>query len=364
MGVTLVVSMLLMVLKKKYVTKDLNISFGSIGISFGLIGVALLVSSIANHFMRSSEFEGYSWMAVGIAFVVILLYFLFVLTSKRGYLSDLLKIYYVMNILILCELLSKIIKGDEFIFNTGIGGKNVVSLVIEICIPFVAAIFARNKYRIDTLVIIYLDYYFIVSSESRGGLVTLFILTLLLAVIISKAFDKCRKMDKYEYSRNYFIAFCGIVAAVCFGYMFIDGFREGILHLMSRGSDLTGREEIWKDAFAYVKEDWIFGGSLSALFELFPKWFWQTDSVGIWLCHNTFVTLIASGGLLAIFAYIYNIFETIYASVKVKSIMKYVFIYFLFIGFIHGMVDNTFFSPIYMIPFILIFSKRELKAVF
>lgn len=368
MAITLVASMLLMVLKKKYATKDLNVAFGSIGISFGLIGFSLLVSSIVNHFVRTSEFEGYGWMATGVALLIILLYFLFVFTSKQGYLCDLLKIYYIMNILILAQLFSKIIKGDQFIYNTGVGGKNVVSLIIEICIPFVAAIFAKNKYRFDALAIIYLDYYFVVNSESRGGLITLFVLTVLLAVILSKAFEKDRGKKlfqmNYDYLRNYFIAFCGIVVAVFFGYMCIDGFREGILHLLERGDDLTGREDIWRDGLSYTKDNPFFGGSLSALFELFPKWYWQTDEVGIWLCHNTFVTLLASGGLLALFAYLYNIFETIYVSFKINNIMRYVFIYFLLIGFIHGMVDNTFFSPIYMIPFILMFSKIEIRPVF
>lgn len=367
MGAALVLSMLLMVLKKKYVTKDLNISFGSIGISLSLIVLTLIISSTVNHFVRTSEFESYGWMAAGIALLILLLYFLFVFTSKRGFMSDLLKIYYVMNILILCELFAKIIKGDNFIYNTGVGGKNVVSLIIEICIPFVAAIFAKNKYRFDALAIIYLDYYFIVNSESRGGLVTLFILTILLAVILSKAFDKNNGIKlnkyKYEYTRNYFLAFCGIVIAIFFGYMCIDGFKEGIQHLLERGNDLTGREDIWRDGLSYTKDNILFGGSLSALFELFPKWYWQTDEVGIWLCHNTLVTLLASGGLLALLAYIYNIFETIYVSLKINTVMRYVFIYFLLIGFIHGMVDNTFFSPIYMIPFILMFSKRELRNV-
>jgi hypothetical protein len=362
-GIALTLSLVLMLLKKKYITKDLNISFGSIGISLGLIVMALIVSSIVNHFVRTSEFESYGWMATGLAALALLCYFLLVFTSKEGFMSDLLKIYYVMNLLILCELFAKILRGDTYIYNTGVGGKNVVSLIIEICIPFVAAIFAKNKFRLDAIAIIYLDYYFVVNSESRGGLITLFILTILLAVILSKAFDKGKKINSYEHTRNYFLAFCGIVIAVCVGYMCIDGFQQGIQNLMDRGDDLTGREDIWRDALVYAKDDWFSGGSLSALFEMFPKWYWQTDEVGIWLCHNTFVTLIASGGLFALFAYIYNIFETIYASVKTNGIMKYVFIYFLLIGFIHGMVDNTFFSPIYMIPFILIFSKKELGSI-
>ena len=362
MAAALVVGLLLMTLKKIFVTKDLNLSFGSMGISLSLMVLLLLASSVVNQIVRTSEFAGYGWLAVGVAFIIVLFYFLFVFTSKEGYLYYLVKIFYALNILMFVELFSGMINSNPHIYNTGLGGKNVVSIVLEICIPFVAIAFARNKWRIDSIIIILIDYFFIIDSKSRGGLVTVLVLTLLLAYILSFASDNKVKRNKYQYLRNYIIAFSGIVLAIVIGYFYFEPITQGIDYLLVRGDDLSGREGIWDTALSYTKDNWLFGGSLSALFEMFVKYDFMSPagSVGIWLCHNTFITFLASGGILVLLAYLSNVFETVRTSIKINSVIKYAVIYFILIGLIHGMIDNTYFSIIYMIPMVLIFSKGEL----
>jgi len=70
-------------------------------------------------------------------------------------------------------------------------------------------------------------------------------------------------------------------------------------------------------------------------------------SVGILLCQNTLITFLASGGILVLSGYLFNIFETVLAFIKINSVIKYVVIYFILIDLIHGMIDNTYFSIVY-----------------
>ena len=43
-------------------------------------------------------------------------------------------------------------------------------------------------------------------------------------------------------------------------------------------------------------------------------------------------------------------------SLSLEKYYKYVYLLFIAIGLIHGLVDNTFFSIEYMIPYIIMFS--------
>ena len=367
MGVALILSLLLMFLKKALVTKDITFNFGSIGISLSLIVFFLFASELVNQFTRPTIYDGYGWVSILIAGVILLMYFFFVSTAEKGYMDHLSKVFYSMNAIVLLELFAVIISvnfsGRNYIYDLGWGTKNVISLALEICLPFVALIFSNNKRRVDTLIILGLDYFFIFASHSRGGSVTALGLSFILAYILASGFGSRKTRGKKRFLINYLI-FIGGVVAVCYSfYLFSPTVHNNINYLLQNTTNLTDREKIWETCIVYVKQNWLFGGSMTALFEMYQE-FGYNDYIGIWLCHNTVFTLITAGGVLCVLAYIYNVFETVYASFKIKNMMKYAAICFLLIGFVHGMVDNTFFNPLYMIPFIMIFSKPDLQNVY
>jgi len=367
MGVVLILSLLLMFLKKMFVTKDINFKFGSIGISFSLVVFFLFVSELVNQFTRPTAYDAYGWVSISIAAIILLLYFFFVSTSEKGYMNHLNKVFYSMNLIVLIELFMVVISvnfsGRNYIYDLGWGTKNVISLALEICLPFVALIFSNNKRRIDALIILGLDYFFIFASHSRGGSVTAVGLAFVLAYILASGLGSRKTRGKKRFWSNYLIFIAGVVA-VCYSfYLFSPTVHENINYLLQNTTNLTDRDKIWKECIVYVKQNWLFGGSMTGLFEMYQD-FGYNDNIGIWLCHNTVFTLITAGGVLCVLAYIYNVFETVYSSFKIKSMMKYAVICFLLIGFVHGMVDNTFFNPLYMIPFIMIFSKPDLKNAY
>jgi len=366
-GIVLALALLLMFLKKILVTKDIEFRFGSMGISLSLIVFFLILSQLVNQLIRPTIYDMYGWFSIGLAALILALYFFFTSTSEKGFLDHLNKVFYGMNLVVLLELFIVVIwvnfSPRNYIYDLGWGTKNVISLALEICLPFVALIFGKNKFRIDALIILGLDYFFIFASHSRGGSTTAIGLAFVLAYILANGFGSQKVRGKRRFLINYLIFIVGVIIVFYSFYLFSPTVHQNIDYLLQNTTNLTDRDKIWEECLVYVKQNWLFGGSMTALFEMYQH-FGYNDNIGIWLCHNTIFTLITAGGTLCVIAYVYNIFETVYSSVKIKSTMKYAVICFLLIGFVHGMVDNTFFNPLYMIPFVMIFSKPDLKNIY
>lgn len=347
----------LFAMKKVFITRDFKLTFGPIGLSLSLIVLVLFISSIVNQFTRDSQYSSYGYAVDCIGLLLIALYIFYASCSKKDSLSFLPNMLYSSNLLVIAEIIVWIIRGKtSSLIDLGWGTKNVVSLALEICIPFIAYIFSRNKWRFDAIIIISLDYYFVCDSLSRGGLITLLILTFLLAYIITN------EHFKKNLSHDYFLSLGITCSLILLAVVFIPSVNEALLRTLKMGDDLSGREGIWKTALSYLTMDYPLGGSMSSLFEMYVK-YGGRGAVGIWLCHNTLFTLLASIGIIGVIMYLYHLVEVFYSAMSYKYLIKNAVIYFLLVGLIHGLVDNTFFSITYMLPYILIMSSADFSSL-
>ena len=82
----------------------------------------------------------------------------------------------------------------------------------------------------------------------------------------------------------------------------------------------------------------------------------------IWLCHNTVITVLCASGFVGAAMFIYHMVEIFVANYKAKMFSRTALLYFVLIGVIHGIIDNTFFNIIYLVPYIWIFSLRGVTS--
>lgn len=228
--------------------------------------------------------------------------------------------------------------------------KNSMAIAIEMCLPFIACLYSKNFKRIDLLCLMAGLLFFVITGGSRGGQVTtIFMMPLLLYIVLHQT--------KHKY-RN-FITIMLLIGFIGFlSYFNIPIVKVNIDRLILKGLDVTGRDIFWKWIFDYTYNDHrhlLFGGSPVFLIEI-NSLFNKTFVINPWLCHNTFMTCLAAGGTFGLLAIVYHFIESFVGIIRRGGLDKIAILTFTFVGLVHGMIDNTFFYILYMIPYIIILS--------
>ena len=351
---------------KKIILKDVNMSIGSLGIGLISFAVVLLIATIVRNFTelnKPSEYNSWGYLAYGMLALMILVYFIFHMTSTSSNTDLIHKTFYMVSFIVLIEciyalIMSKLDGASHTTYEyTKWGSRNTVALVLEICLPFLALIFSKNHYRVDTLIMILLSYMFIIGADSRGAMATSVLLVALLVFILF------RNIRHRRYVIGSTILGLTVLFVVC--YYAVPEIRYGIDDWFNNGLNLSERDAIWDYAYSYSKNNPFVGGGIQALFDMFPIfWHWPHEGeIGIWLCHSTFFTIIAAGGWLAILCYAYHLGELFVTTYKAKFYARDVLLYFILVGLLHGIVDNTFFNIIYMLPYFWIFSFKDFEGI-
>ncbi len=323
-----------------------------------LIICCFALSTFINYFTYNSPFHQYAFvMCVCFCLYLLVLIFISSINKKSG-INNYLNIFYAYNILLILELFTKFIDHD-FTFNIGWAtNKNVPAMALETFLPFMIYIFAKNNKRIDVIIISLLNLGLIVLSKSRGAMLSTTILFPLLFQILLQ-----NKKKTFRYSLI-------LITSILFIILIIPNLRDKaftfIAKILKGDIFFNGRDIIWKMSFDAFKESPLFGKGFSIFYqiELDYNLEFRGDVTGIFytLSHNTFLTLLAGGGLLLLFACLYHLYKIFTLIIKSDDKIKYAVLYFILFGLVHGMLDNTFFTTIYMFPYFLIFSSADLNT--
>ena len=137
-------------------------------------------------------------------------------------------------------------------------------------------------------------------------------------------------------------------------------FKNQIISTINRfikeGLNLSRRDVVWELAIGYYKKYPLFGAGIQSLFEIQQIRVPDSVGLGIFFCHNTFITILCVGGIVGFVCFLYHVFETFRVTFELDKYNKCAYLLFLMVGLLHGLVDNTFFSIEYLLPFIVVFS--------
>lgn len=359
-------------LKKVIISKTFDFSFGSMGISLSLLGIWGLISSIVNQFTYDTKYSTYGYLVSLCIIFIVFIYLLIVNTSLRDNYNYVNKLMYAFFIGILMEIIRNDITlgiGFKFLNSEEEGWKlfclgwsysrNITLIGIEICLPFLVQDFNLNKKRVDSLLLFIIGLILIVFSYCRGAFITTVLMLIFYCFILAYKQKNVRMTLK-----NGMLMYSTLIVIGMLCVVLIPDLRKVVGETLHTIKNLTGRDILWEHSINYFTRSPIVGSSYSCLYDLGDV-FQGVESGGannvvFCLSHNTFITFLAALGIVGVFLYIVNIVETLFASiVNSKKEMILPLVSFIVMGLIHGLIDNTFFSPVYFFPLMIIYSQKE-----
>ena len=282
----------------------------------------------------------------------------------------LLKIIYIFSIYLVFQmyyinfiaLVNNINGYNELRYLIGWGEKNVVAFAIEISIPICVFLYSKNYKRIDYLIITILLLIALILCKSYGALLAILLVSPLLLYILFKPLKYKIRIISCLYISSLLLFFIS--------YLFISKIHSFVNSLFMMEFNLNGRDIFWTWILYFIKKNpanFIFGGSGSFLFELYPAFsyvFTPTDPIEVapLICHSTFFTILSISGLLGIIGLLFHRITTIRGVFKEKNDYSLMLLSFITIGIIHGIIDNLFFSVMYFIPYMMLLSEITIKS--
>lgn len=365
---------ILFIIKRLILHIPLRFSTGGNGLSLFILAIILTISLIFQSILSPSVYQKYGLLYYLYLMAYVFIFFLLTSIGIKGYSNTLRNTFIVLDIAILFEILyatiANYVSTDkmDLIFNLGWGNKNVVVILMECCLPFLLIGFKENYIsfkkkkhvyisNILILLLLFVNLILILSSDSRGGMITTIVLTPLICYLIVPNFSIKKRL---LWTVINLVAFMLLALIV---YLTIPSVKDSIDLLIDLGNNLSGREKIWEQVIIIFHKNPILGGGPTSLFEINAVAFGtpsNASSVNMMLCHNTIYTMLALGGILGVIGYILWNLESIYCSYSLSHNLKVAIFYFIAFGFIHGLIDNTFMSPSFMFPALLIFTNGDI----
>lgn len=332
--------------------------------SLFLVALSFILS-MSGYFLDQKPFELSILFISLLGFIYLLLYIFFNSTTKKAYLNYLFQTLVGISILVILQTITMIIiyfidnahigsfidilkyaidyrwiyvkDGLEVRLNVGWGNANNIAGILVMLLPtFAYFIFTDSKIKtklISTFLMV-VSMITIVITTSRGAYLGLVGFVLLFIYL----FFKYAQIDYKKYKKQVIITLSILaLLAIPVGYFMI---KFLISFLESGNSFLNGREEDWSDAIKYFLEYPVFGKS------------WYSDT---WMIHsfrsyhNTILHTMATMGTFGLLTFIYFQVDLVRLFKRWLKLETIIVASMLIITHIHGMVDNTYYTPTHII---------------
>ncbi|MEG1529475.1 MAG: O-antigen ligase family protein [Clostridia bacterium] len=222
----------------------------------------------------------------------------------------------------------------------GWGISNNVATMLLLTAPMCFYLGLKSKMMGVYALIGALQYIGIFLSFSRGGI--LFAAVTGVVVVIFT-------LVKAEHKKATLIGFAIAIAVILiFYFAFFDKANAAIVALLKQGAGLSGREDLYNEAWTMFKAHPIFGVGMG-----FDGNYYIMDVVPFYWFHSTFFQVMGCTGLVGLIAFGYFYFKRYAIVFKNMKRNKFsIFTFFSFLGFeMYSMMDTGTFIPI---PFMLL----------
>ena len=250
-------------------------------------------------------------------------YFYFTVDFKKVDKSYFAYLMTVVGFLLCGEVLGMLYYGGFFEavggFNrgglyTGWGIYNNVAGAMIMCMPAPFYYAATKKNGWAFLLLGNLFFAALLFIQSRGGMV---FGTVLYGLCVIVTIWKASKKKALILTELGLLLIVGVVALI-----FRDKIADMFMSVIDVGMNDSGRFEIYKDGLTQFLDFPIFGNGFYAC----QNFRWGDNTIGKFLparYHNTYVQLLASGGMVAFTAYFFHRAQTLWMLFKKRSVEKY-----------------------------------------
>jgi O-antigen ligase len=269
-------------------------------------------------------------------------------TLKKDHTDYLLKMMLILGIVVSLQVLIFYLRVEDIAvalelkqIHLGWGMSNYVATYLIMFTAITFYYIKTAKIKIIWVFVAIFEMVMLVFTESRGGMV-------MFAAILPLLFLALLWKDKYWW--KYVLSFgIGAVGLWIFAILNYDLVTSAFFRFENLLFDDSGRFEIYVDAIEKFKANPIFGGGI----------FVRQGATVFNMYHNTILHVLATTGLVGftgLMIQFWNQFKTTLGKFKVNNI----FLAISLLGAnLHGMVDNVYFLPQYMILLIIIVAVKE-----
>lgn len=320
-----------------------NIFKGKMLLGIALMFLAMLLSSMN---AASIDLNYIFYAAIGLAYALV--YLFYVNTLEGDYRDYLLKMLLLLGLLISAEILIYYLRVEDFAadienkrINLGWGFSNYIATYLIVFIP--AAFYYAKKSRVP---IIYLgiaafQMIMLLFTASRGGIVAFAPVFLALLVILFKG----------GHWRRILLSGGVIIGAIAvIVWVYTDPFQALFSRLLVIQFDDSGRFAIWQDALNMFYRHPLFGGGIFARVD---------DMGGYRMYHNTFLHVLATFGAFGLVTLIIQLVQMFRVILKRVNPMSIILALSVLGAQLHGMIDNIYFMPQFMVLFFIIIAVME-----
>lgn len=320
-----------------------NIFRGKMLLGIGIMFLAMILSSF-----NAENVDIYYFFYASVALLYAFIYMFYRNTFDKDHIQYLLKMMLILGILVSLQVVFYYLNVEDVryalehkLINLGWGISNYVAtyLIMFISITFY---FAREKkYGFIWIIVAFIEIALIPFTASRGGMVAFAVLfPLLMGLLLIK-------------SKRWFINSAVILLMLVIGLYLVDRNYEFVSSIMFRFENMmfddTGRFDIYVDAVNKFLAHPLFGGGIFA----------RTGDKDFTMFHNTILHTAATLGSLGLIGLGIQLWQQFRITVKDFKIVNLFLVAALLGAHIHGMVDNVYLMPQFMVLMVIIVSVVE-----
>lgn len=286
------------------------------------------------------------YFVIGLFYLFVYFFFKSSLTGDN--LKYLIRLFAITGIMISVQVLIFYLRVDDVV--TALKTKNldlgwgISNFIATYLIIFISAMFyfiKKYKLHIFWVIVAALEVMALVFTLSRGGILSFSITFIFLLIYLFHGYE-----HKVKMIINLLIAFIILAAFV---YFKIDYFITIWNRLFADFFADSGRFDLWVEAFDKFKAHPLFGSGLFARV--------TGDYFGFY--HNTILHTAATLGLVGLTSLIWQFVIIIKIFFNKLTLEKAILFIALIGANIHGMVDNVYYMPQFMIIFFIIIAAVE-----
>lgn len=275
-------------------------------------------------------------------------YFFFKSTLKGDNLKFLIKLFAVTGIMISIQVLIFYLRVEDI--DVALARKNldlgwgISNFVATYLIVFISALFyfiKKYKLHIFWVMVATFEIIMLFLTLSRGGVLAFFFTFIFLIIYLYHGYE-----HKVRMSINIIaaMAIIGLIVYFRFDYFMIVWDR-----LFADFFGDNGRFDLWIEAFDKFKSYPLLGAGLFARV--------TGDYFGFY--HNTIIHTAATLGTIGVISLLWQFIQVLKIFFKKMNIEKAVLLIAIIGANIHGMVDNVYYMPQFMIIFFIIIASVE-----
>ena len=318
---------------------------GSLFVGLLWLAIAAIISTAINSFALDMT----TLLIFIVAVFFVYLYAFLANTLKGDHVLYLTKIFEILGAMIAIQVTLFYLNPDIDIIDAietkkldlGWGISNFVATYLIMFIATTTYFVKKYKMHIFWILLALFEVVTLLFTLSRAGIIAFMLTTVLLVVYM---------FVKYEHKWNLLLnLLIGIAIFIGLGFLFKEYFITIWERIDLYGLDDNGRIELWQEAWTKFNENRVFGAGVFA-----------REAENEWrMFHNTILNIMAWFGSFGLVALLIQFIAVIRVFFTKLTQEKAILLIALIGANMHGMVDNIYMMPQYMIIMFIIIAVVE-----